>query len=361
MPPFDHLGILGLAFMFSCSIQAADPADACNQACMEQGLWTGAVGVTGTPERICGVRAWGWMDRAKTMPMRGEALFDLASLTKAVATASALAICINRGLIDPDAPFSRYLPDYRGSLPGPVTVRDLARHLSGFDNRKPFDVEGEVRERILRLSPARPAGEPHVYSCANFILLGMIVEHVTHQRLDGFCHENIFGPLGMERTCWTPIPDPDPRLVVGQALVGTIGTASDPPARHAGGPIGNAGVFSTAEDLGIFCRMMLGGGACGGRRIILERGMQLLRTRPDGRSPFTVGWVQDPARNPPSLSPTTLSHTGWAGHSLWIDLEGQRFAVVLTNRTGDHAQATAARTRLAEALLGGTPPSRQNP
>lgn len=358
MQPFDSSLAAGfLTLACACTVSAGEPSDAAssfNESCMSQGLWTGAVVIAGTPDRVLCRKAWGWMDPAKTSPMHEDAVFDLASLTKAVATAAALAVCIDRGLIDPEAPFSSYLPRYRGVLTGPVTVRDLARHLSGFDNQKPYDVEGQVTERILDFGPVRPAGESWVYSCANFILLGMIVEQVSRKSLAEVCHEHLFAPLGMRRTCWAPLPDPDPRHVVGQAATGTpLGVASDPPARHAQRPIGNAGLFSTADDLSVFCRMMLAGGTFDGRRILSDRSMQLLRTRPDGRSPFAFGWVQDPGRNPPSLSPTTLSHTGWAGHSLWIDLEGQRYVLVLTNRSGDHAQATAARIRLAEALLRG--------
>ena len=343
-----------LALALACvSSSAAAPggAAAFSAACLSNRLWTGAVVMAGTTETVLFKQAWGWMDNERRMPMRVDAMFDLASVTKAVGTATAVALCIDRGWVDPDAAFTNYLPGYTGALKGPVTVRDLARHLSGFNNRKPYDQEGRVVERVLQLSPARAAGAPYEYACANFILLGLIVEQVSGRSLDAFTREHVFEPLGMRDTRWAPLLDPDPMRVVGQAIKQTFGVASDEPARHAGRPLGNAGLFSTVEDLSAFCRMMLAGGRCGEQRILSEAVLRELGTRPDTRSPAALGWRADPAFNPASLSEKTLSHTGWAGNSLWIDPGRQRYVVVLTNRTGDHEEASKARTELAQRVL----------
>jgi CubicO group peptidase (beta-lactamase class C family) len=208
-------------------------------------------------------QAWGWMDKKRTLPMREDAVFDLASVTKAIGATTALALCIDRGWICPDSAFTNYLPEYKATLREPVTVRDLARHLSGFNNSKAYDQGGQVVERILQFSPVRAPGEPYEYACCNYILLGLIAERASGKRIDAFCDEQVFGPLGMRDTRWAPLPDPDPKRVVRQAVTGTLGVASDPPARHAGRPLGNAGLFSTAPDLSAFCRMVLAGGMCG--------------------------------------------------------------------------------------------------
>lgn len=343
--------------VFACTLAvrvalASDAgAAAFNGACLSNGLWTGAVVMSGTPEQVLFRQAWGWMDRERTRPMREDAVFDLASVTKAVGATTAIALCIDRGWIDPDAAFTNYLPAYAGTLKGPVTVRDLARHLSGFDNSKPYDQEGQVVERVLRHSPVRRAGERYEYACCNYILLGLIAELASGRSLDALCGDEVFGPLGMRDTRWAPLPDPDPARVVRQAVTGTIGVASDPPAQHAGRPLGNAGLFSTAADLSAFCRMLLAGGVCGEKRILSEKALRLLAERPDGRSPVAFGWRADPAFNPPSLSASALSHTGWAGNSLWIDLAKRRYVVVLTNRLGDHERAAKARIELAERVL----------
>lgn len=339
------------ALAVRASLAGDGGAEAFNGVCLSNGLWTGAVVVSGTGDRVLFRRAWGWMDKERTRPMREDALFDLASVTKPVGTATAVALCVDRGWIDPDAAFTNYLPAFAGALTGPVTVRDLARHLSGFDNRKPYDRSGQVVERVLRQSPVRSAGERYEYACCNYILLGLIAEHLSGKSLDAFCRDEIFAPLGMRDTCWAPLPAPDAARVVRQAATGTLGVASDPPAQHAGHPLGNAGLFSTAADLSAFCRMVLADGVCGQRRILSERALRLLAERPDGRSPVAFGWRADPVFNPPSLSASALSHTGWAGNTVWIDRAKRRYVVMLTNRLGDHEQAEKARIELAERVL----------
>ena len=339
---------------FACAAAAgsvSSDAVAFNASCMSNGLWTGAVVMAGTRDKVRFKQAWGWMDKAKTFPMREDAVFDLASVTKAVGTTTAIAVCIDRGWIDPDAVFTNYLPHYKGTLKGPVTVRDLARHLSGFDNLKPYDEEGQVTELILQFSPVRPAGEPYEYSCGNFILLGLMAEHVSGKSLSELCRESVFEPLGMRDTRWAPVPNPDPRRVVRQAITGTLGVVSDPPARHANHPVGNAGLFSTAEDVAALCRMMLSGGSCGEKRILSEKVVRRLGERPDTRSPVAFGWRVEPKINPTSLSETTMSHTGWAGNSMWIDPVKSCYVIVLTNRLGDHEKAARARIGLAECVL----------
>ncbi|OGV57359.1 MAG: hypothetical protein A2283_18435 [Lentisphaerae bacterium RIFOXYA12_FULL_48_11] len=322
-----------------------------NADCISNGLWTGVAVLVGTPGKVVFRKALGWMDREKTVPMRVDAIFDLASVTKAVGATTAIAICVDRGLINPDMVFTNYLSAYRGMLKGPVTVRDLSRHISGFDNSKPYDREGQVTGLILDFSPVWMAGERYHYSCANYILLGLIVEQVSGKNIADFCRENIFDPLGMRDTQWAPLPNPDTNRVVRQAATQTMGVASDPPARNAGHPLGNAGLFSTVDDLGVFCRMMLACGQNGEKRILSEKAVRMLGTRPDKRSPVSFGWRADPEYNPPSLSEATISHTGWAGNSVWIDPERNCYAVVLANRMGDNGKAAKARMELAEFVL----------
>lgn len=327
--------------------------DECLATTVEDGIVTGGVVTVGTPDGTCLMQAFGWMDRDRCLTMPADAFFDLASVTKVVGTTTALALCIDRGLLEPDAPFTIYLTDYCGTLPGPVTIRDLARHISGFPNQKPYDVVGEVVERILDFSPVRPAGEPYEYSCGNFILLGLIAERLLGADLNRICTDNVFAPLGMRDTRWAPLPNPDPRRVVVNGDCGTFGVASDPPARNANHPVGNAGLFSTAADLAIFSRMILARGTHEGRRILSERVVDFLGTRPDARSPAAFGWRVAAEFTPPSLSTRTMSHTGWAGNTLLIDPGKGKYVIVLTNRTGNHDKAQHIRLRIAELALRG--------
>lgn len=327
-----------------------DPS-AFDEACRSNGLWTGAVVMAGTRDKVLFKQAWGWMDKERTLPMREDAVFDLASVTKAVGATTALAICMDRGWVDPDAAFTNYLPGYKGALKGPVTVRDLSRHLSGFDNSKPYTVEGQVPELLLEFSPVRPAGEPYQYSCGNYILLGLLIEHMSGMSLAEFCQKNVWTPLAMSDTQWAPLTTPDPRRVVKPIFTPTLGVVSDESARAAGRPIGNAGLFSTADDLATFCRMLLNGGIFKGKRILSEAAIQALCTRPDTHSPVALGWRVDSAYTPPALSTSTLSHTGHTGQSVWIDPVQGRFVILLTNRIGDHDAAKNARIELAERML----------
>ncbi len=343
-----YLNIILLTGVF---YSACATAEVVEKVCLSNELWTGAVAWVGTADGVVLKRSWGWMDREKKFPIHEAAIFDLASVTKAVGTTTAVALCIDQGLIDPDTVFTNYLPLFTGTLKGPITVRDLARHISGFDNSKPYGVKGQVTQKILDFSPVRAAGLKYEYSCGNFILLGLMVEKVTGRKLSDFCRENLFEQLGMRNTFWMSVPNPDPQNVVRQAICATMGVVSDGIARTAGVPIGNAGLFSTAEDLAMFCRMILKGGMSGELRILSAQALRLLGTCPDERSPVAFGWRVSQKLNPPLLSATTMSHTGWSGNSVWIDPLQQQYVIILTNRSGDHGKATRARTQLAQCLL----------
>jgi CubicO group peptidase (beta-lactamase class C family) len=275
----------------------------------------------------------------------------MASLTKPVATATALAVCMDRGLVDISAPFIQYLPEYQGKLQGTVTVQDLARHISGFDNRKPYLKGGHVIENLMYHSPVQPPKQKYEYACCNYILLGLIVERVSGKSLSRFCQETIFDPLGMRDTRWAPLLNPDIRRVVKPNSTPVLGVVNDEPARVAGRPIGNAGLFSTADDLAKFCQMMLANGRYGRNQLLSEKAMHALSVKTDTCSPVALGWRVDTSYNPPSLSEATLSHTGSTGNSIWIDPVQQCFVIVLTNRTGVQGHAQNARTELAEYLL----------
>lgn len=324
-----------------------------NDSCMTNNLWTGAVVMAGTLENgITFHKSWGYLSIDKKVEMSKNALFDLASLTKTVGTATALAICMDRGLIDISAPFTRYLPEYKGTLTEEITVRDLARHLSGFDNSKPYIEDGKVVENVLVHSPACLPGQMYKYACINYILLGMIVEKITGESLDQFCQTNIFTPLRMEDTNWSPlIGPPDSKRTVKSIFSPKLGIVMDEPARAAGKAIGNAGLFSTAEDLSKYCLMILNSGRYNGRSVLSEEALQLLSTKPDSTSPVAFGWRVDSEYNPLLLSDKTLSHTGSTGGSIWIDLDQKEFVIILTNRMDAQNKSQYARIRFAEILL----------
>lgn len=321
-----------------------------NASCMDDGLWSGSVVLAGTPDKIVFRQAWGYTSEERTNEMHEDAVFDLASVTKPI-VATAMAICIDQGLVDPSCLFTRYLPEYHGTLQGIVTVPDLARHVSGFGNDKPYLKGSQMIGDFMGFSPVRPSGQKYEYSCYNYILLGLIVEKVSGVTLSAFCQSNIFVPLGMKDTHWTPLINPDVKRVVKPNLTTVPGVVNDSQARAIGRPVGNAGLFSTADDLARYCQMILKNGSFDGKQVLSEKVIQLLSHKPDTSSPVAFGWRVSAGENPPSLSDLTMSHTGWTGNSIWIDPGQQCFVIVLTNRTGDHTRASRARTELAECLL----------
>jgi CubicO group peptidase (beta-lactamase class C family) len=285
-------------------------------------------------------------------PMTTNAVFDVASVTKVMATATACGLCIDRGLLDPDAPVRRYLPGCVQPPGPPLLVRDLATHTSGFDNQKFVGLPGdELLQQALTAPGAWPARDRYHYACRNFVLLGLIVEQLVGRTLAEFCDDAIFSPLRLSATAGYPLPSTlQDRLVPG--------IIRDGPDRfsmftRAGRMLGHAGLYSSAGDLARFCAMMLGGGIADGTRILGERALGWL-TRPcspAGLPARSFGYDMRPAsppnlkvkldgdsrpdcpHRPQGLSTAAYGHGGWTGQSVWIDPQRGLYIIILTNRT----------------------------
>ncbi len=278
-------------------------------------------------------------------PMTEHSRFDIASVGK-VFTAGCCALLVADGRLDPDAPFVTYLPEYCDPECR-ITVRDLAMHVSGFDNSKPYDSEDpEVFHRELyRKRPVRPRLEAFEYSCFNFILLGKIAERISGTDLETLARERIWKPLGMKRTQWNA-PGEGPDEVELWFPNRPAGQHNDGVCFHCGFPLGSGSCFSTAGDLLLFVRDLLDQNHF--PRIYYE----LLTTcgfekNGDRRS---FGWDMRESQRPRNLSPRTIYHTGWSGQTICADPESGFAAVVLTSRTGDHNEAILGRARIIEKL-----------
>ena len=305
-------------------------------------------------------------EAAAGIPMSCDTIIDIASVTKAVATATALLICRSRGMIDFDAPFTRYLPDFSAPLPGgPVTVRDLALHISGFSHenqpkRQYFAEDGnELLRNTLRFPPLFPPQEHFEYTCWNYLLLGQIVERIAGRPLTEFCRTELFEPLGMvDSSLGRPVTDDPARLAqtCGTDVPGKISDFVAFRIYRDGGCAGNAGMFSTARDLGKFCRMLLQGGRLpGGGRLFPEA--QLRELTANAMPPHlpvkrSFGWVIRDVYHPESASDQIIYHSGWSGQTLYIDFGLRLGVVVLTTRRGDYERAKRDRSRIASLLLG---------
>ena len=308
----------------------------------------GAVLAVGYQGELVGLKAVGKFDYSQESPaVATDTIYDLASVSKAVATTTAVALLYQQGKLQLEAPLVRYLPEF-GGIAGhdQITVRHLLTHTSGLPAyerlfRKAGDKQA-LLERIYAMPLAARPGNKFIYSDFGMILLGEIIERVAGQPLDQFLHRQVFEPLGMKDSFYRPpksllariAPTEQDKLFRKRLIRGEV---HDEHAWVMGGVAGHAGLFSTARDLAVFAQMMLNGGAYGGRRILERRTIQEFTTRQPGPRGSTraLGWDR-PSRKGSSagahFSPRSFGHTGFTGTSLWVDPEKQLFVVLLSNR-----------------------------
>ena len=285
-----------------------------------------------------------------------DTIVDVASLTKVVATASAVLKCRDRGLLDLDAPLKKYLPSISHEG-GDITLKELAAHNGGFNYESKFMhqlLDGKAPDfasAILEQRPVRKPGEGYVYTCIDMILLGFLVEAVTGFSLDEFCAREIFDPLGMRDSSFGAPGKRNPRLA--KMINVAPGIISDPLARYAEKSIGNAGLFSTASDLARYCRMLLCDGELDGARILSKAAVAAFEQaiNPPGLRPRSFGWDMGEDMRPAGMTEKAFFHTGWTGQSLFVDRGSGLFVAVLSNRRGEPAECRQRRTEIASALV----------
>ena len=303
----------------------------------------GAVVLVGQDDRVLYRKAFG--SRAVTPavePMTLETVFDIASLTKVVATTPAVLALWEQGKIDLDAPLGRYLHEFAGPAFRSVTIRRILTHSAGFpDLPSPRAIPNGMPQAVPLLAREPLAYNPGTafhYSDTGFILLGEVVRRVSGERLDEFTRRRFFAPLGMGATAFRPAESWRPRIAPTEALGGTMlrGVVHDGNARLLGGVAGHAGVFSTADDLARFCRMLLDGGTFAGHRYLKEATVvAMFEPRLIGETTRGLGWDMASAysRALGSYFPVgSVGHTGFTGTSIWMDPPSRTYAIVLTNR-----------------------------
>lgn len=314
------------------------------------GRLPGAVVVIGDADGIVYRGAFGARAvKPERQPMTPETIFDVASLTKVLATTTAILQLAEQRRIDLDAHVAIYWPEFATHGKGAITVRQLLAHTSGL--RPDLDLDTgwsgrkEARRRILAERPVSPPGSAVLYSDINFLVLGELVERISRERLDRYCERHIFAPLRMRNTRFRPPASTLSDLALTTA--GTDGTFArgvvhDPTARRLGGLAGHAGLFSTAEDLARFARMLLGGGALDGKRVLGRRTVAELPVPASGLAKLVaggrwrgLGWALDAplVAGRTALPPVgLLGHTGYTGTGLWVDTVTRRFVIILSNR-----------------------------
>jgi CubicO group peptidase (beta-lactamase class C family) len=289
-------------------------------------------------------------------------LFDLASVTKVVATTTAAMILEEAGLLDLDRTVASYLPELTDTAKAGITVRMLLTHRGGLESFAPLHRQFRGREQYLEqinLRPLRSApGTATVYSDWDLILMQLVVERITGQPLDEFVRDRIFAPLGMRDTGFRPAL-PRERVAATErdsARGGLIwGEVHDPNAWAMGGVAGHAGLFGSARDLAVFAQMLLNGGEYGSVRIL--RPQTIARwTAPQGPGASrALGWDTPSGESSAGrfFSTRSFGHTGYTGTSIWIDPERALFIVLLTTRvnpTAENQKHVALRRAVADAV-----------
>lgn len=326
---------------------------------IQAGDLPGAVIAIGFKDDLIFHRAYGHRQLAPTpVAMSTETLFDLASLTKPVATATSIMQLVEKGLVDLDAPVSRYLPEFSKDQQASVTVRHLLLHTSGLipDNSLKDYQEGveTAKANLLRLQPRSIPGEEFKYSDVGFLLLGEIVNRVSHKPLDQYVRDAVFGPLGMQQTTYNPPPQLREIAAPCEQRDGDWirGIVHDPRAFALEGVAGHAGLFSTTSDLTLYARTMLGGGKLGDARILQPETIALMTEGVEVSSGIrSLGWdKQSPysSNRGQSMSPSAFGHGGFTGTVMWIDPELQMFFIFLSNRL--HPDGVGSVNKLAGSL-----------
>lgn len=307
-------------------------------------------------------------------PMTLDTIFDMASLTKCIATTTAMMQLIETGRVKLNDPVAAYLPQFAGNGKSQITVRELMTHYSGL----PPDLDLSQRwtgrqaawDRVMATTPIHPPGSSFLYSDINFITLGFLVEAVTGQSLDAYAESHIFTPLGMRHTRFLPPADWRARIAPTQWDTDTVaagptadqmlrGIVHDPTARRMGGVAGHAGVFSTADDLALFANDILHT-----HRILSASAIAKMSTPQQPANAASLrglGWdIDSPfASNRGDFLPIgSFGHTGFTGTSLWIDPVTDTAIILLASAVHpdghpEHAATSivSLRTRLATAVV----------
>ncbi|MBN2507589.1 MAG: beta-lactamase family protein [Verrucomicrobia bacterium] len=276
-------------------------------------------------------------------PMTGDTVFDVASLTKVLATTPAVLRLVERGQVRIDDPLRRHLPEFEGDGRDAVTVRHLLTHTSGLltgISGVPFSGYTGAIARALQKNPRVSPGSECRYCDANFILLGELVRRLSGQPLDTFVAAEFYRPLGMRDTGFRPPAELRPRIApTTRTADGFLrGRVHDPTTRRMGGVSGHAGVFSTAPDLARFARALLDEGELDGARVLRPesvRAMTRVQTPDNLVARRGLGWDIDSGYSRPRGRRFPLGsygHTGFTGVYLWIDPFSRTFVVFLSNR-----------------------------
>ena len=354
-------GKASLASASAKSAGALSVVDPVIQSAIREGKIPGAVLLVGHGGKVIYRKAYG--SRAlepRREAMTADTVFDLASLTKVVATTTCVMRLFEQGKIKLNDPVGKYLPEFSVNGKEDIIVRQLLVHYSGLREDLDLKERWEGKETAYRMAfaekPAFPPGSRFLYSDINFITLGALVERVSGMSLDEYAAKNVFVPLGMKHTRYRPPASWKSKTAPTEYdddHVMLRGVVHDPTARRMGGVAGHAGIFSTADDLAKFTQALLDGGGKILAPITVEK-MTTPQQPPTATAVRGFGWDLDSpfSSNRGELFPIgSFGHTGFTGTSLWIDPTTNTYIILLTNAVHiKSGSAIALRTKVASAV-----------
>lgn len=326
----------------------------------------GAVVLVGHDGQVIYRKAFGSRSlEPKIEPMTVDTIFDMASLTKVIATTTAVMQLEEQGRIRMNDPVVKYIPEFGQNGKGDITVRDLLTHYSGFapdiDLTPDFNSREAAYSLAFAATPVAPPETQFIYSDTNFIVLAALVERITGMTLDAYCAQNIFTPLGMSHTRFLPPANWIPQIAPtqydehNQMLRGVV---HDPRSRRMGGVAGHAGLFSTVDDLAKFAQALLDGSP------VLSQLAIRKMTSPEQPANLPsirgFGWdIDSPfSSNRGELLPVgSFGHTGFTGTSIWIDPTTHTYIILLTNAVHPRGQGSviSLRAKISTAVAAGIP------
>ena len=339
------------------------------KASIADGALPGAVVLILHKNKVVHRKAYG--DRSKrpvTTLMTEETVFDLASLTKPIATALAVMLLIEDGKLNVSDPIAKHLPGFARKETKGITISHLLTHTGGFiaDNSIKDYQNGKEKawQNLLALNPIAAPSSKFTYSDVSFLVLGKIVEEASGMPLDSFTMKRIYEPLSMKDTGFRPTEELKRRCAPTQQRDGhwMIGEVHDPRAHALGDVAGHAGLFSTADDLAILARMLLNEGKHDGRPFLRPETVQLMtapREVPGGKEPGlrTYGWDMATgfSGNRGEIFPKGVSygHTGFTGTSIWLDPTSRSAVIFLSNRVHPDGKGNVTKLRGQVATIAG--------
>ena len=321
--------------------------DSLLRAAVDARAFPGAAVAVGRAGVLAKLDGYGYFTYDSEQPVTSHSQFDMASLTKVIATTTAAMQLYEQGRLDLDAPVRKYLKAFGKNGKATVTIRQLLTHTSGMPPYIPFHKEGlTTREAVLdsmfALKLESEPGAKSRYSDFSMITMALVIEAITGQEFAAYTQEHIFEPLGMHNTGFRPTGKPDPAVVPTEVddyfrMRLIQGEVHDETAWILGGTAGHAGLFSTAADLARFAFMLTNGGQIDGKPFLKEETIRLFTTPvdPDNHT-RALGWDTKSKNGYSSagqyFGPRSFGHTGFTGTSFWIDPDEQLFVILLTNR-----------------------------